>query len=40
MAKNPVKVFRNGKEILLTKNANNEFVFNTVKGEVYQISGF
>jgi alpha-L-fucosidase 2 len=40
MAKNPVKVFRNGREILLTKNANNEFVFNTVKGEVYQIAGF
>ncbi len=40
MAKNPVKVFRNGKEIRLTKNANNELFFNTVKGEVYQISGF
>ena len=39
MVKNQIKVFRNEKEIPVTKNANNELVFETKKGGEYTIQG-
>jgi len=40
LVKNPVKVFRNGMEIHVTKNAQNELLFDTQKGAIYTITDY